>query len=65
MRVTWAGGARRAKVSIGPRADRAAAALPRGTTLERVLAEETGAKTSRGAVFGTDGGGLRARESPR
>jgi acetylornithine deacetylase len=52
----WAGGAHRAKITIG----RAQIVPPllseRGTSLERALAEATGAKTSRGAVFGTDGG---------
>jgi acetylornithine deacetylase len=31
---------------------------PRGTALERALMEATGAKTSRGALYGTDGGHL-------
>lgn len=52
----WAGGSHRAKISIGPAQIVPPLLSPRGTTLERVLAEETGANTSRGAVFGTDGG---------
>lgn len=52
----WAGGPHRAKITVG----RAQIVPPlmssRGTALERALAEVTGAKTSRGAVFGTDGG---------
>jgi acetylornithine deacetylase len=52
----WAGGSHRAKISIGPAQIVPPLLSPRGTTLERVLAEETGSSTSSGAVFGTDGG---------
>jgi acetylornithine deacetylase len=52
----WAGGSHRAKIAIGPALIVPPLLSSRGTPLERVLAEETGANTSRGAVFGTDGG---------
>jgi len=54
----FSGGSHRASITVG----RAQIVPPllseRGTTLERALAEVTGAKTSRGALYGTDGGHL-------
>ena len=54
----FSGGSHRASITVG----RAQIVPPllseRGTTLERALAEATGAKTSRGALYGTDGGHL-------
>ncbi len=52
----WAGGPHRAKITVGRPQIVPPLLSSRGTALERALAEVTGAKTSRGAVFGTDGG---------
>jgi acetylornithine deacetylase len=52
----YAGGPHRAKISIGPAQIVPPLFSPRGTPLERALAEVTGATTSRGAAYGTDGG---------
>ncbi len=52
----WAGGPHRAKIKVGRPQIVPPLLSSRGTTLERALAEATGGKTSRGAVFGTDGG---------
>ena len=52
----WAGGSPRAKIIVGRPQIVPPLLSSRGTALERALAEVTGAKTSRGAVFGTDGG---------
>ena len=54
----WAGGEHRAAIKIGRPQIVPPLLSSRGTALERALAEATGAKTSRGAVFGTDGGHL-------
>jgi acetylornithine deacetylase len=52
----WAGGTHRAKITLGRPQIVPPLLSSRGTTLERALAEVTGAKTSRGAAYGTDGG---------
>ena len=54
----WAGGSHHAKITVGRAQIVPPLSSSRGTALERALAEVTGAKTSRGAVFGTDGGHL-------
>ena len=52
----WAGGEHRAIIKVGRPQIVPPLLSPRGTALERALAEATGAKTSRGALYGTDGG---------
>jgi acetylornithine deacetylase len=52
----WAGGSHRAKVVLGPAFVVPPLLSARGTSLEKALAEATGANDSRGAVFATDGG---------
>jgi acetylornithine deacetylase len=52
----WAGGPHRATIKLGRPQIVPPLLSSRGTALERALAEVTNAKTSRGAVFGTDGG---------
>jgi acetylornithine deacetylase len=54
----FSGGSHRATISIGRPQIVPPLLSQRGTTLERALAEVTGAKTSRGALYGTDGGHL-------
>ena len=54
----FGGGSHRANISVGRRRLCRRCCRTRGTTLERALAEVTGAKTSRGALYGTDGGHL-------
>ena len=54
----WADGPHRATIKIGPAQIVPPLLSERGTSLERALAEVTGAKTSRGALYGTDGGHL-------
>jgi acetylornithine deacetylase len=52
----WAGGSHRATITVGPAQIVPPLLSSRGTALEHALAEVTGAKTSRGALYGTDGG---------
>jgi acetylornithine deacetylase len=52
----WACGSQRATIKIGRPQIVPPLLSARGTTLERALAEATGVKTSRGALYGTDGG---------
>jgi acetylornithine deacetylase len=52
----WSGGTHRATIKIGRPQMVPPLLSKRGTTLERALAEATGAKTSGGAAYGTDGG---------
>lgn len=52
----WAGGEHRATIKIGRPQIVPPLLSARGTALEKALAEATGAKSSRGALFGTDGG---------
>ena len=52
----WAGGPHRGTIKVGLPQIVPPLLSERGTSLERALAEVTGAKTSRGALFGTDGG---------
>ena len=52
----WSGGSHRATIKIGRPQIVPPLLSKRGTTLERALAEATGAKTSGGAAYGTDGG---------
>ncbi len=54
----WASGPHRATIKMGRPQIVPPLLSTRGTTLERALAEATGAKTSRGALYGTDGGHL-------
>jgi acetylornithine deacetylase len=52
----WSGGAHRASIKVGRPQIVPPLLSSRGTALEQALAEATGAKTSRGALYGTDGG---------
>jgi acetylornithine deacetylase len=52
----YAGGELRAKIEIGPALVVPPLNSPRGTSLERVLFDITGARDTSGAGFGTDGG---------
>jgi acetylornithine deacetylase len=52
----WAGGPHRGTITMGRPQIVPPLLSKRGTSLERALAEATGAKTSRGALYGTDGG---------
>jgi acetylornithine deacetylase len=52
----YAGGDARARITLGAPQIVPPLLSPRGTALEHALAEVTGAKTSGGAAFGTDGG---------
>lgn len=52
----FAGGSYRATIKMGRVQIVPPLLSSRGTALERALAEVTGAKTSRGALYGTDGG---------
>ncbi len=52
----WSGGSHRATIKIGRPQIVPPLLSKRGTALERALAEATGAKTSGGAAYGTDGG---------
>ncbi len=54
----WSGGAHRASIKVGRPQIVPPLLSSRGTALEHALAEATGAKTSRGALYGTDGGHL-------
>lgn len=54
----FSGGTHRASIRVGLPQIMPALLSPRGTPLERALMEATGAKTSRGALYGTDGGHL-------
>jgi acetylornithine deacetylase len=54
----FAGGEPRASIRVGRPQIMPPLLSPRGTALERALMEITGATTSRGAVYGTDGGHL-------
>lgn len=54
----FAGGSHRASVRVGLPQIMPPLLSPRGTLLERALMDATGAKTSRGALYGTDGGHL-------
>jgi acetylornithine deacetylase len=54
----FSGGSHRASIRVGPPQIMPPLLSPRGTALERALMEATGAKTSRGALYGTDGGHL-------
>ena len=54
----FSGGAHRATISVGRPQIVPPLLSERGTPLEHALAEVTGAKTSRGALYGTDGGHL-------
>jgi len=54
----FAGGEHRASIRVGRPQIMPPLLSPRGTALERALMEVTGATTSRGAVYGTDGGHL-------
>jgi acetylornithine deacetylase len=54
----FSGGSHRASITVGRVQIVPPLLSERGTALERALAEATGAKTSRGALYGTDGGHL-------
>ena len=54
----FSGGSHRATITIGRPQIVPPLLSERGTSLERALAEVTGAMTSRGALYGTDGGHL-------
>jgi acetylornithine deacetylase len=54
----FSGGSHRATIKMGRPQIVPPLLSERGTALERALAEVTGAKTSRGALYGTDGGHL-------
>ena len=54
----FSGGSHRATITVKPPQIVPPLLSERGTSLERALAEVTGAATSRGALYGTDGGHL-------
>jgi len=54
----FSGGAHRATIKVARPQIVPPLLSPRGTALEKSLAEVTGSKTSRGALYGTDGGHL-------